>query len=169
MTRSGAGRTCTTDRPAGISGGKQCGNAGIQTSGRDPSHVALGRPACVASGPPAPETRMNPNRDPGGIRSTALIIRRKVARGWGPDRRRSGPHLFANSGNKFRPLQSLSGGVPVRRLFTRREGGGKARWLRPSYGAPFRFKSEIFQKWVDLVQERTIRIRFLNHRLSYLG
>jgi cellulose biosynthesis protein BcsQ len=40
----------------------------------------------------------------GGSRSTVLITHRKVTRGGGPNRRRSGPHLFANSSNEFRLL-----------------------------------------------------------------
>jgi hypothetical protein len=92
-----------------------------------------------------------PNRDPAGIQSTALIIHRKVARGWGPDRRRSGPHLFANSGHEIRLLQSLSGGVPVWRLFTVR------RWTTEVTFAEVRrhLGVETQRQWSDRAIART--------------
>ena len=44
-------------------------------------------------------------------RTNVLITRRKMAKGWGPDRRRSGPHQMANFGNTISELLLISGGA----------------------------------------------------------
>jgi len=58
----------------------------------------------IASFENVPECEQAPNRDPAGIRPTALIGYRKAPQGWGPDRRRPGPHLSATSPFKINLL-----------------------------------------------------------------
>src|SRR5258708_7242930 len=51
--------------------------------------------------------------DPGRFRHTALKFRTKSRQGWGPYRRRSGPHLRAQIARYFNSLWSIWRGVPL--------------------------------------------------------